>query len=46
MGHGVAAYASGDFYAEPAPRVTMRSPGRHWHWGKVAFEKWWLRRWF
>jgi len=46
MGHGVAGYASGNFYAAPAPQVRMRPPGRVWHWGKVLFEKWWLWRWF
>ena len=46
MGHGVAAYAKGNFYAEPAPAMTMRSPSRLWHWGKIYFEKRWLRRWF
>jgi len=46
MGDGVAAYASGDFYAEPAPQVRLRRPGRHWHLGKVAFERYWLWRWF
>ena len=46
MGDGSAAYASGDFYAEPRPQVRMRRPGRHWHLGKVAFERYWLWRWF
>jgi len=46
MGHGVAAYAKGNFYAEPAPAMTMRSPSRLWHWGKIYFEKRWLWRWF
>jgi sulfide:quinone oxidoreductase len=46
VGDGAAAYAKGNFYAEPAPAVTMRSPSRLWHWGKIYFEKWWLRRWF
>jgi sulfide:quinone oxidoreductase len=46
MGDGVAAYASGDFYAEPAPKIRLRRPGRHWHLGKVAFERYWLWRWF
>ena len=46
MGDGIAAYATGDFYAEAAPQVTLRRPGRHWHLAKVAFEKYWLRRWF
>lgn len=46
MGDGVAAYAGGDFYAEPAPQVRLRRPGRHWHLGKVALERYWLWRWF
>ena len=46
MGGGIAAYATGDFYAEEAPQVTLRRPGRRWHLAKVAFEKYWLRRWF
>ena len=46
MGDGVAGYASGDFYAEPGPSVRLRRPGRHWHLAKVAFERYWLWRWF
>lgn len=46
MGDGVAAYATGDFYAEEGPQVRLRRPGRRWHLAKVAFEKYWLRRWF
>jgi len=46
MGDGVAAYATGDFYAEGGPAVSLRRPGRRWHLAKVAFEKYWLRRWF
>ncbi len=46
MGDGVAAYAKGNFYAEPAPAIRLRAPGRLWHWGKIYFEKWWLRHWF
>jgi sulfide:quinone oxidoreductase len=46
LGDRAAGYASGDFYAEPAPRVRMRRPGRHRHLAKVAFERYWLRRWF
>ena len=45
IGYGKAAWATGDFYAEPKPDVTMRGPGRLWHWGKVLFEKRWLRGW-
>ncbi|HXF38065.1 MAG TPA: FAD/NAD(P)-binding oxidoreductase [Actinomycetota bacterium] len=46
MGDGVAAFATGDFYAEEGPRVRLRRAGRHWHLAKVAFERYWLRRWF
>lgn len=44
-GGGRAAYAAGNFYAEPAPAVRLRQPGRRWHWGKILFEKYWLWRW-
>lgn len=44
-GDGVAAYSTGDFYAEGAPRVTLRPPSRRWHLAKIAFEQYWLRRW-
>ncbi len=46
IGDGRAGFAGGGFYADPEPRVSFSRPGRLWHWGKVAFEKWWLRRWF
>jgi len=46
LGDGRAASATGDFYAEAAPNVRLRRPGRHWHLVKVAFEQYWLRRWF
>ncbi len=46
MGDGIAAYAKGNFYADPAPAMTFRSPSRLWHWGKIYVEKHWLRRWF
>jgi sulfide:quinone oxidoreductase len=46
MGDGIAAYATGDFYADVAPQVTLRRPGRRWHLAKVALEKYWLKRWF
>jgi sulfide:quinone oxidoreductase len=46
MGDGIAAYASGDFYAEQGPQVRLRRPGRRWHLAKVAFERYWLWRWF
>ncbi|MBI2568162.1 MAG: hypothetical protein HYV63_14125 [Candidatus Schekmanbacteria bacterium] len=46
VGDGRAGFGSGTFYAEPAPVVRMHRPGLRWHWGKVLFEKYWLRRWF
>ncbi|MBI4542722.1 MAG: NAD(P)/FAD-dependent oxidoreductase [Gemmatimonadetes bacterium] len=44
-GDGRAGYGSGNFYAEPAPEVRLRPPSRWWHWGKVAWEKYWLWKW-
>lgn len=46
VGYGRAGFASGDFYAEPAPMVNMKSPARIWHLGKILFEKYWLWKWF
>jgi sulfide:quinone oxidoreductase len=46
LGDGRAGFAGGDFFAEPEPRLKLRRPGRPLHWGKVAFEKWWLHHWF
>ena len=46
LGDGKAALGRGNFYAEPTPEVKAYKPGRHWHAGKVLFEKDWLRRWF
>lgn len=46
LGGGVAAFARGNFYAEPTPQVRLYRPGRHWHAGKVAFERTWWQRWF
>ena len=45
LGDGRAGFAGGNFYAEPEPRVRMLPSGRPLHWGKVAFEKWWLHHW-
>ncbi len=44
-GFGRAGYGSGDFYAEPAPAVSLRRPSRRMHLGKVAFEQNVMRRW-
>lgn len=41
-GGGRAAFAAGDFYAEPDPRVELHPPGRTWHLGKVLFERAWM----
>lgn len=41
-GAGRAAFAAGDFYAEPDPIVTLHRPSRVWHAGKVLFERYWL----
>ncbi|MDO8735533.1 MAG: FAD/NAD(P)-binding oxidoreductase [Thermoleophilia bacterium] len=46
LGDGKAGIASGNFYAEPEPAVRLYPPMHPWHWGKVLFEKWWLRHWF
>jgi len=45
MGDGVAAYASGDFYAHDAPAIRLRRPGKRWHKAKIAFERYWMHRW-
>lgn len=45
MGDGVAAFATGEFYAKEAPEVALRRPSRRWHLAKIAFEKYWLTRW-
>jgi sulfide:quinone oxidoreductase len=45
-GDGRAGYGSGDFYAEPTPRIALHEPSRLRHLGKVLFEKRWLSRWF
>ncbi len=45
-GDGRAGFGAGNFYAEPLPRIALRAPSRHWHWGKLLFEWKWLRGWF
>lgn len=42
LGGNRAGFASGDFFAQPAPAVVMERPGRLWHLGKVLFERYWL----
>lgn len=41
-GEGLAGFASGDFFAEPSPQVSLHKIGKVWHLGKVLFEQWWL----
>jgi sulfide:quinone oxidoreductase len=41
-GAGRAAVASGEFFAEPDPTLSIRAPGRSWHVGKVLFERSWI----
>lgn len=41
-GAGSAAFAVGNFYAEPDPTLALRAPGRSWHVGKVLFERSWI----
>jgi sulfide:quinone oxidoreductase len=45
LGDGRAGFAGGNFYADPEPQIKLHRPGRHLHWGKIAFEKWWLHHW-
>lgn len=46
IGGGKAGFGKGNFYAEPVPLIKMYKPRRFWHWGKIWFEKRWLRQWF
>jgi len=45
-GDGRAAFAKGNFYRGAEPSMRLAGPSRVRHWTKVAFEKWWLWRWF
>lgn len=44
-GGGTAGIAQGDFFAHPR-QIALRSPSRFWHWSKVAFERYWLWKWY
>lgn len=46
IGDGRAGFGSGNFYAEPKPQIRLYPPSRLRHFGKVAFEKYWLFKWF
>lgn len=41
-GEGLAGFAYGNFFNQPAPNLELRTIGRAWHLGKVLFEQWWL----
>ena len=45
-GAGRAGFGSGNFFAEPAPKIGLRQPSLLLHLGKIAYEKYWLYRWF
>lgn len=45
-GDGRAGFGSGNFYAEPVPRIRLRPPSRLLRLLKTAYEKFWLYRWF
>lgn len=46
IGDGRAGFARGNFYGGAEPSMELAGPSRFRHWTKVAFEKWWLWRWF
>lgn len=41
-GDGRAGFGSGNFYADPAPAIRLKAPSAWLHWGKIAYEKYWL----
>lgn len=41
-GGGRAAFAAGDFFAQPDPTIALRRPSRLLHLGKVVFERSWV----
>lgn len=41
-GDGRAGFGSGNFFADPAPAIRLRPPSAWLHWGKIAYEKYWL----
>ncbi|GBD11959.1 Sulfide-quinone reductase [bacterium HR23] len=44
VGHGRAGFMSGVFYTQEGfPTIHLRQPALWWHWGKVLFERRWLR---
>lgn len=45
IGYGMAGYAQGNFYAEPAPEIHLKNPSMFWHFSKILFEKYWFWKW-
>lgn len=45
IGYGMAGFAKGNFYAEPAPEIHLKNPSMFWHFSKILFEKYWLWKW-
>lgn len=43
VGDGLAAYASGNFYAQEGPDIRLHRPARRWYMARVALEQYWLR---
>ena len=46
IGNAESALMKGNFLQEPHPVIEFKGPGKIWHLQKVAFEKYWMRRWF
>ncbi len=44
-GGGTAGMVQGNFFAHPR-HIGLRTPSPVWHWGKVAYERYWLWKWF
>ncbi|TGE38635.1 NAD(P)/FAD-dependent oxidoreductase [Desulfosporosinus fructosivorans] len=45
-GFGRARYSTVHYYKKPQPYITLLRPTRLAYWAKVAFEKYWFKRWF
>jgi sulfide:quinone oxidoreductase len=45
VGHGQAAYGTGNFFADPAPTVELKPPSREQHQEKEQQERTWIAAW-
>jgi sulfide:quinone oxidoreductase len=45
VGAGAAGLAEGDFLARQR-KIELKQPSIVWHWAKLAFERYWLWRWY